>query len=282
MYDRLSCRYVPYPLAAKYARVMICNPIGWCVARRRAISLFRVLDEAGVVYDPSEVAMRASMFHRLFPWAYCRFAVCPTGELDQWIRVSGLNNITSLCNARVGVLVVTGHFGAGHALKYILNRKGYRVNSVRKRGWFVRKYSLVPGTGRNPGEIHIVDDDSIGQLKTTASVRDILRQGGIVSCALDGTLGSSEGLCLSILGHKRQFRTALPLAAVLAGARIVPQFAALESDGHIHIRIDSPLSERRSDQTPAQYAEEMTRAYVEKAEAFCRMEPGMLNMKHFV
>lgn len=266
-------------MAVALVKLMLTTPMG----RRRAMAmsrkLYSVLDDAGIQYEPRDTAFRFFMLKKLFPWAYCRFIKCSRKELDYWVHIEGIEHLAASARAKQGVLLVSCHFGPGHLAKYVLAARGYSIHNMRANNGFVRKYGLRNGEGRMSREIYVKHDSSHGTIQTTMTVRNLLREGGIVACALDGKYGSSDGLLLTMLGRQRRFRTAMPMIAGLTGARIMPVFSVLRADGHIGIRVGAPFPEKEPDQSPLCYAEDIIRSYVAEVQAYCEANPGHVKLK---
>lgn len=256
------------------ARIVVCNPVGEHFACLRAAETFGVLDLAGIDYDPRETARRAAMLSWLFPWAYCRFIRCPEAELGKWVQVRGLEHLESATESERGVLLLGCHFGPGHMVETALAASGYKVHNLRANDGFHRKYRLTGASPRLPREYYLKNDSTAGRMQTMTAIRDLLRRGHIIKAALDGYVGDSGGVSLPLLGRERVFRTALPLVAASAGARIMPVFTVLNEDGRIKVCITPPLPERGPEEDRLEYAESVVRSYVDKVQAFCESEPG--------
>lgn len=277
-FRRVTCRYVSYSTAVEWARFVSRNPLGKLRAYRKSRGLFQFLDSRNISYDPRDVATRQVMRKLLFPWAYCRFIKCPKTELDRWVRVTGIDRLEPVLNDERGLLLVACHFGPGHLAKYVLGAKGYRVYNVRRNDSFARSYNIGCTDCRFSREIHLRYDKSPGLLQTTSTVRDLLRRGETVACALDGKVGSSDGIWLSLMGVERPFRTALPLIASLTNSRIAPVFATLNMDGGIDIEFHYPFPERASEASHIAYSENVVRGYVEKVNEFCEAQPSQISL----
>lgn len=111
-------------------------------------------------------------------------------------------------------------------------------------------------------------------IRMMTTIRDLLCRGQIIKAALDGYVGNSMGVRLPLLGQERVIRTALPLVAASAGARIMPVFAALRKDGRITVSIAPPLPERGPHEEGLEFAERVIRMYVDNVQAFCERNQG--------
>lgn len=277
---RTTCRYISYGVAVRVTRRIIDNPVGLWVGRRRVSELLRFLSDSGIAFDTRDVVIRARMLKVLFPWAYCRLIRCTSEELDGWVRMNGFEVVKPLLDSSSGVLLIGCHFGPGHIAKYALGAKGYIVNNLAARNTFARQYRVSPERDcRMSRAMYVRDDSSSGFLKTTATIRDLLRRGEIVTYAVDGKQGYGDGVRIEFMGERHVIRTALPLVAALTKSKIVPMFVTFETDGHITIRFEEAYRDRRDDEPPLAYAEMIVRDYMEKVQAFCESEPSHIKLK---
>lgn len=270
----LACRYLSYDTVIAIAKGILNSPFGRRLTYSNARPLFDILDEAGVDYDPHETATRAAMLELLYYWAPARFIVCPTEELERWIRVRGLEHLTSSIGSGRGIMLAGNHLGPGFITKIYLCAKGYPVCGIWRKNIFIKKYKLRKDSIRMPRDYCIDHDSSPGLLRTMSTTRDMLRLGQIVSVAMDGGKGHSNGVRLSLMNRYITFRIGLPLAAASANAVIVPVFATMKVDGHIEIRFEAPYPERHPDQPPLEYAQDIIKRYAAGLQQFWEREPG--------
>lgn len=274
---RVTCRYVPYSVAVAFIKTLLRTPLGKRHARRRCAALFFILDEQRIDYEPAETAIQHMMMVWLFPWAYCRFNQCPRKEFDRWINITGLENLTPLLNEGRGILLLLSHFGLYHAGSMVLRAQGHTVYTLRAKNRFQTRYGLDSGDLLFPQELYVTHDKSPGRIKTTRTIYDVLRRGGIVASALD--VGGKRRVLdtrPTLMGYQIPFNAGLPVIAARAGAGIVQYFGKLNADGSVEVHFNPPLPDFLNDRPPLEFAEEIVRHYAYGLQGFLEDQPSHL------
>lgn len=277
--SRVLCRYVSYTASVKLATMLLHRSTGHNHPMSKAEPFFRLLDNMGLSYDREDTARRMAMFEMLFPMAFCRLFQCPQDEFDRWVTVTGEEHLIELLESKPGILLMGNHYGPGHIFPCYFSRRGIKINIVQS-GNFYNRYQLQDLGLIVPEIIDVNQDGTPGMLRTVTKVKSLLRRGEIVYTAVDATAGSG-GVKLDWFGRERIFRTAMPLAAALTGAAVLPVFATLDSDGHIGAHFEPRIPSADPSQTPVQYAEYVVQSCVQKLQAYWRHKPGTVKMKWY-
>lgn len=205
--------FLARPLAGLYSKLL-----DMAVPRLRRIAIsnlemagFREAETiAGGVFQ--SIARQMLVFAR-FP------AILRSGELDEWVRLEGLENYDRANAKGKGVLFFAAHFGAWElsAFAHALRRAPFDVVVRPLDNPAIDR--LVEGRRELPGNRAISKKDA------ARAILKSLREGRTVGILADQNTVPEEGCFVDFFGVKASANTAFARMAAKTGAPVVPAYA---------------------------------------------------------
>jgi Kdo2-lipid IVA lauroyltransferase/acyltransferase len=205
--------FLARPLAGLYSKLL-----DMAVPRLRRIAI-RNLQMAG--FREAE-AIAAGVFQSIARQmlVFARFpAILRRGELDEWVRLEGLENYDRANAKGKGVLFFAAHFGAWElsAFAHALRRAPFDVVVRPLDNPAIDR--MVEGRRELPGNRAISKKDA------ARAILKSLREGRTVGILADQNTVPEEGCFVDFFGVKASANTAFARMAAKTGAPVVPAYA---------------------------------------------------------
>jgi len=232
-------RLLPYPVGARLLERL-------CRTRWVQLSLFRrqlnLLHQgiAALNLTPGakhiiQHSLRANFlrFYRLAALAYC-----PSERINQWLQVEGLELLQDAHRQGKGVIILNSHTTLAHILSLALSRNGF--NELLTVGDDAMKLDLLGMQEVNPASATVGAPKIMYFLRQLQEAKRILKQGGVVQVAADGSYGASI-VEAPFFGHRRPFRTGFAELSATTGAVSLPAIVTIMPGGVVRVVFHAPF-----------------------------------------
>jgi len=269
---RLLARVVPYSSGA-YLLQWLANHPGWFPRRVELIEkAYRTLPinaHCDKIVTHS-LAANILRFYRL-----AALARCSDRQLERWLEIDGLDILEQALGQGRGVIVLNSHTSLAHLLTFVLHRSGH--SDLHTVGDDSMKLNLlgIEAKAEQPATAGTKQSAFLQQLQVA---KLILRNGGLVQIAGDGSYGTS-GIDAELFGRKRFFRKGFAELAALTRAEVVPALVTMRPDGVVKVRFETPFPRSPHKQASRVLVEDLMRHYIELIRRIWREHLGDLKWR---
>lgn len=243
--------------------------------RRRELALRQITQQMGSDVDLRQCLINHLACNILMPWRARSLSMCSAETLEAIVTYSNLGGFDDHYRSNQGMVLVTGHFGAPRLVPLLLARKGYRLNFLSPLNYLAK---MGAKNLENINVIQLPADDKYRIPQMMHALR-LLGAGQTVGVAADGMQGAA-GVDYAFCNGNRKFHSGFAELALRSGASIVPVFAAVEADGKILVRFESPLDPGSVELDTQQRVRHILDQYVEILQSRWRSDPGRILWRH--
>jgi len=187
--------------------------------------------------DPDQLLTHSLAANMLRFYRMAALARCRPQQFEQWLDIDGLDIVERALAQGQGVIVLNSHTSLAHLLSLILHRSGFAdLHTVGDDSMKLHLFGVEPGARQAAA---FADKDS-GFLQQLQTAKLILRRGGLVQIAGDGSYGSS-GVDAEFFGRKRFFRSGFAELAATTHAEIIPTLVTMRPNGVIRVEFEQAL-----------------------------------------
>jgi KDO2-lipid IV(A) lauroyltransferase len=162
-------------------------------------------------------------------------------NLEDFVRVEGLENLQKLLEQNRGCFFLTGHFGNWELIALAASLFLKRPLFVMGRKMDMPAFDRLLTEMRSRTGNRVIDKDDSANL-----VGRIIRQGGAVGILLDQNAYYTEGLYLDFFGRRACTNKGLALLAIRHNAPVAPVFSFREADGRYRVEFCELLEMERT------------------------------------
>jgi Kdo2-lipid IVA lauroyltransferase/acyltransferase len=186
-------------------------------------------------------AQRKDIIYRLsknlgrYAIEFLRFPKLNSANIDDYVTITGLENLQEALKAKRGALILTAHFGNWDLFAVTLALKGYPTN-------LLTKYLSVSAI--NTFWLESRKNTGIKQLYREGSLKEIIRclkNNEIIGFVLDQNTRRDEGIFIKFFGIDACTIPALAVLAQRLNSPVVPAFIVRQKDGRHKAIMDKPL-----------------------------------------
>jgi KDO2-lipid IV(A) lauroyltransferase len=162
-------------------------------------------------------------------------------NLDDFVRVEGLENLQKLLDQDRGYFFLTGHFGNWELMAIAAGLFLEKPFFVMGRAMDMPAFDRLLTEMRSRTGNRVIDKDNSASL-----VSRIIREGGAVGILLDQNAYYTEGLYLDFFGRTACTNKGLALLAIRHNALVAPVFSFREPDGRYRVEFYEPMEMERT------------------------------------
>lgn len=252
---RLMAAAIPYPRGAP--------ALLWLARRHRLFGrqsrwIEQTRRELRIADDPDTLLTHSLAANALRFYRMAALARCNGREFEHWLIIDGLAIVEHALAQGQGVIVLNSHTSLAHLLSLILHRTGF--TSLHTVGDDSVKRNLF-GVGPGAGPATASADKDSGFLQQLQTAKLILRGGGLVQIAGDGSYGSS-GVDAEFFGRKRFFRSGFAELAATTHAAIIPSLVTMQPNGVIRVRFEQALHRGDGERSHRARVEDLMGQYI--------------------
>jgi lauroyl/myristoyl acyltransferase len=258
---------LPYPLVFKFFDALSARKALRAAVFRRKVRTIRDFVRAVDSDVRTEYVIRMSLLYgSLFEYRIGRWGFVERNhKREQYSRrlsIEGERWLEEAINEKHGVVLVSGHNVASRWTQLVVPNR-YMVGTTR--------FDL----GRLRLDKNRFEVPTLSQKLDTA--RRILKDGGIVGIAADGTHGGSERIEYDFHGRRRPFLTGFAELALLTGATVVPVMNSVDEVGHVTVAFGEPFNSGNDGMSRSQRVERLVDQYVASLNNMWSTTPWMVS-----